>query len=259
MIRKVIDFIENLKKSIPQENFFFDKTQSQNSEEWLAERDKIITATRAYVFSKNWKNPEQKCYSQRYKRIVQTEAMKYGQLQEKNARESYQKLFPSCLVTTCGLLIKTHFPFFGASPDGLIDDKQINQQGILEIKCPKVLENIPFSNWDFSKISFLRKNSQSIDLKESHEYFYQIQWGLFITKRQFCDFFIFSKVDHFCLRIEYNKSFIQKIFQKIFSNYVCNYLPEYIFPSQMKQKSFQTISESDFNLHFSHFLKNALD
>ncbi|KAJ8884687.1 hypothetical protein PR048_016545, partial [Dryococelus australis] len=64
-----------------------------------------------------------------------------------------------------------------ASPDGLVED-----QGMVEIKSP-------FSAARMDGEKFLETNeSQTITVKKTHEYYYQIQGLLHITQRDYCIF-----------------------------------------------------------------------
>ena len=87
-------------------------------------------------------------------------------------------------VTQCGLILNECYPQFGASPDGFIDCECCGG-GCLEIKCP-------FSMKDKLKleIPWLIPENGSVQLNRSHSYYYQLQMQLFMTGRQYCDFFV---------------------------------------------------------------------
>jgi len=67
---------------------------------------------------------------------MDTAAMKYRRDREEIARkELATKLNKK--IKPCGLFIDYKNPFLGASPDGLIDE-----DGLVEIKCPLSAENL---------------------------------------------------------------------------------------------------------------------
>jgi len=92
-------------------------------------------------------------------------------------------------IKPCGLFIDYENPCLGATPDGLIDEN-----GLVEIKCPQLAEHLTaeeaiekLPSW---KGVFDKKNPDKINRK--HRYFYQIQGQLNITRRQYCIFAIWT-------------------------------------------------------------------
>jgi hypothetical protein len=89
-----------------------------------------------------------------------------------------------------GFFIKPDYPFLGASPDGVIDDEYL-----IEVKCPfsgrneNVLPGKPFP--------FLHRNSHGeVSLKQTSNYYSQIQGQLFIAKLSNA---IFDDKTHHCI------------------------------------------------------------
>ncbi|MDR2609286.1 MAG: YqaJ viral recombinase family protein [Rickettsiales bacterium] len=89
----------------------------------------------------------------------------------------------------------------GCSPDGLIEEEiettnTIPTGGIIEIKCPK---DIVFLN-------------QVINDKIKPEYYTQIQFNLYVTDRQYCDYIAYNiNYPLFIKKIERDEEYIQKI------------------------------------------------
>ncbi|CAI6373581.1 unnamed protein product [Macrosiphum euphorbiae] len=111
-------------------------------------------------------------------------------------------------VSSCGLIIDQSIPYFAASPDGLIGD-----DCLVEVKCP-------YSAKDYTtivdaindkKIKFLKINKKSDvpELKRTHDYYYQIQGQLHISKKMYCYFVVFSENWIHIEKIVYNDEFWQ--------------------------------------------------
>jgi len=77
------------------------------------------------------------CYPETYKAMPV--ACKYGCEHETTAREKYVGLFgkshDTFFVIKCGLILHSSFPFFGATPDGIVN-YSYHGPGVLEIKYP---------------------------------------------------------------------------------------------------------------------------
>lgn len=92
-------------------------------------------------------------------------AMQWGVEQEPFARSAYEAS-KGLMVREAGFIRVTD-EYIGFSPDGLIDD-----DGLLEIKCPQSITHLEYLEADTCPA----------------EYVPQIQFGLWVTKRNYCDF-----------------------------------------------------------------------
>lgn len=103
---------------------------------WFEERRKQLTASNFGSICN--KLPHTNCNSI-VKKILynnfDSSAMKYGRKHERDALDELAKT--NIQVNPCGLFIDKEFPFLAATPDGLIED-----EGILEIKCPLSCSNL---------------------------------------------------------------------------------------------------------------------
>ncbi|XP_076545845.1 uncharacterized protein LOC117609781 [Osmia lignaria lignaria] len=123
-----------------------------------------------------------------YPPFVDTAAMKYGRDKEHIARKDVANAMKT-RIRTCGLFIDRDIPYLGASPDGLIDD-----DGLLELKCPQSAENLTATD-AIETIRHLRNIFDKRDIQEmnrKHQYFYQVQGQLHITQRKYCIFAIWT-------------------------------------------------------------------
>lgn len=181
---------------------------TQGSPEWFAARAGVITASMfstACDFLKNG-TPTQKNIDYAYRVAVeriygettddtyQTYEMRRGTELEPYARICYESKTGN-LALESGIVL-TDDKLFGYSTDGFVDD-----DGLIEIKAPNSAR----------KICEMHINA---DLSE---YIHQIQGGLWITGRKWCDFVMYapqleSVGKHlFIKRIERDDDFIEKM------------------------------------------------
>ena len=134
-------------------------------------------------------------------------SVSWGMENEANAKESYQLPYKSVhtnlSMSESGLEVRHDFPYFGASPDGVIECECCGK-GIVEIKCPYKYRN-GLTN-AYTDPSFCLDNSKN--LKESHPYYYQIQFQMFICNVQFCDLCIWTLPEVHIVRVERNSTFL---------------------------------------------------
>ena len=118
-------------------------------------------------------------------------ATKYGKDHELEARRK--------LETILGVEIKSPKKFIDKDnkylvtiPDGLIGDDKI-----VEIKCPFKCSKTSMENLAKSDGNFCLEMSPDgrLRLREDHEYYYQVQGELNISKRQVCYFVVWSPTE----------------------------------------------------------------
>ena len=107
-------------------------------------------------------------------------------------------------TTKCGLFVSKSKPMFAATPDRIIDTDTV-----LEVKCP-------FSSSDktISEITvpylYLTPDGK-LDLKENHDYYYQVQGQLFCTQRKNCKFVVYTFKGIEIINVPYNENFVKKM------------------------------------------------
>jgi len=99
-----------------------------------------------------------------------TDAMQWGLEQEASAKSRYEELTGN-FVNPCGFAIHGAIPFFGASPDGLVDD-----DGLIEVKCPTTTT---FVEWTSSGVV-------------PSQHMAQMLAQLAVTGRRYVDFFAYD-------------------------------------------------------------------
>lgn len=208
-------------------------TQSEN-EIWKLHRAGRITASVSKnAFSTNIDKPSMSFLKlvMQYNENVSVAAMKYGTNMEPIARkfyyEKYKKYHTSFQTLETGLHINSDFPCLGASPDGLVYC-QCHGYGLLEIKCPYKYKN-GLEKWYSDKNSPI---DRALQIKETHQYYYQMQHQMLVTKRNYCDFFVYcsgkKENDTFILRITKNNDFCEKLKEKLILIFNEVILPEIV-------------------------------
>lgn len=158
---------------------------------WRYYRTKMITASH---FGHICKMRQSTSCSSRvksiiYPQVLNVKAMKYGMDYEDIARKSFESTL-IIEIKRCGLFIDSDIPFIGASPDGLIND-----DGIVEIKCPyaaRLLTPEDAIAGNVANLQSLYTNAKYDTMKRSHVYYYQVQGQLHITQRQYCIFSLWT-------------------------------------------------------------------
>jgi hypothetical protein len=64
--------------------------------------------------------------------------------------------------------------------------------GVLEVKCPYSKKDVPMETACADPSFYLSTSDQGTQLKENHQYYYQIQTQLHSTKRKYCDFVVWT-------------------------------------------------------------------
>lgn len=102
--------------------------------------------------------------------VVDTAAMEYSCDNEKIARKELAVKINK-EIKVCGFFIDRENPCLGASPDGLIDE-----DGVIEIKCPLSAEHLSaeeaLQTLPQLKSIFDQKNPERMN--QNHRFFYQI-------------------------------------------------------------------------------------
>ncbi len=185
------------------------KTRDQAlSEEWMPERYPRLTASvAADVFNLGDKTDNtcvlnkifgKKTYAGKIK------ALEYGKDHEDTAIREYERVngIPPNTVQKVGLVVSLKNGIFGASPDGYV-----GADGMVEVKCPYSLFlqdklGLGPAAWpEISKGSSLSHVNGKLELKKKHAHYYQVVMQIYVTGRQWCDYFVWSEHGHFMERV----------------------------------------------------------
>lgn len=173
-----------------------------------------------------------------YNKNLETKAMRWGKTHEPDARSAYIQYLHSqghhhAKVTNSGLVVDLDDPCLGCSPDALVTiPGAIIPQGIAEFKCPYTAQFQTPAEAASSNQKFFCSLSSSgeMKLKRRHNYYYQVQGTLAITKRYWCDFVVWSPKGMTVERINADSRFWETIKNKLVDFYKQAILPELANP-----------------------------
>lgn len=154
----------------------------QRSDEWFAARIGKVTASRVADIIAKTKSGYSTSRTNYMAELVaerltgfkgesyQNAAMQWGTLTEPVARAAYESA-TGVLVSETGFVPHPRIDQSGASPDGLV-----NNDGLIEIKCPFTATHLDFLIGD--------------EIPE--KYIIQMQWQMACTERMWCDYVSFD-------------------------------------------------------------------
>lgn len=154
-----------------------------------------------------------------------SEAAEYGIAKESVAINLFQKQY-NVEVRPSGLWVDDQYGFLGASPDGLIGD-----DAVVEVKCLYSCSKSKARNIEevlsTKKNTCLTITNGQVTLKRRHNYYYQIQGQLNITKRKTCYFIVYinDTIELFVEQIEKDEKLWSDIMLpalvKFYSDCIC--------------------------------------
>ena len=138
-------------------------------------------------------------------------AFKYGRENEPRAADQYlstQRAHHTNLkVESSGLFVDGIHSFLCASPDRLISCDCCGE-GLLEVKCPITIAG---QDPKLVPLSFLSDFHGERNLRIGHKYYTQMQMQMALSKRKWCDFFVYSTAGHYLQRVKFDAIFWQTI------------------------------------------------
>jgi putative phage-type endonuclease len=169
----------------------------QRSEKWFAARLGKVTASKVsdvVAKTKSGYGASRATYMSQLlvERLTNTRtefysnaAMQWGTDTEPQARAAYEFIIGNSVVEE-GFIPHPTIKMSGASPDGLVND-----DGMLEIKCPNTSTHV----------------QTLLDEKIPKKYVDQMQWQMACAEREWCDFVSFDPRmpegnDFFCVRVD---------------------------------------------------------
>ena len=177
-------------------------------------------------------------------------SLDYGKVTEKIAIKAYQDKYPNIQVKQTGVWSHSEFPWMGGSPDGLIYDRSIEEEGLLEVKCPLKGQICNFQEVATQNGFYMNKGiNGKYSLNKSHKYYYQIQGCMNIINREFCDFVIYTSKDIYVERIVRDKEFFKTMKGKLREYYYRFELPYHADKPKPK----------DYNIEYTFISKDVYD
>ena len=164
-------------------------------------------------------------------------SLRWGRENEDNARKAYQEEMARrgtpVSTTRSGLVISQTNGCLACSPDDWVEDGNVEDtHGILEYKCPYASRDITPAEACKTKGFFCTLDeNNSIRLKHNSNYYYQVQGGLAITNRKWCDFVVWTPKGLSIERINADATFwTETMLPKLLAFYNTALLPELAAP-----------------------------
>jgi len=167
-------------------------------------------------------------------------ATAWGNFQEEDSNREYLRIkkehSPNISTSRCGLVVSVTNPWLGASPDRMVHDPTSDPpDGLVELKNPYSARNMTLDEAVRKLKNFClhrNKTTQQLQLKENHDYYYQMQCTMYCTNREWCDFVIMAKTVHI-ERIAFNKDLWKTTLQKLKTFYFTAVLPQLAAPREL--------------------------
>ena len=134
--------------------------------------------------------------------FISNAAVSHGKTYETVALKKFSEV-TELQASPCGFFVCADYSFLGCSPDAVIDE-----ESIIEIKCPFNGRNSKVVPGKFFPFLETRPNGE-IGLKRNHNFYYQILGQLAISKRKYCFFVVFTFVDIFIEKIQFDPEFFK--------------------------------------------------
>ena len=160
------------------------------------------------------------------------------------------KMKRNIFLREAGLVIQPLLFQLGASPEGLIYDKEYSDNpGLLEIRCPSNRRNSP-ADLPIDQSFHLQQNKNGeILLKKDHQfgYYTKVQMDMGLSQVSYCDFVVFTFKCMAITRVEFDNEYFGKLILKLNELYKNFMLPgillqrpecwkQYLYCKRVKQK-----------------------
>jgi len=186
-----------------------------NNKFWFEYKEFRITASNFYKVCKSYERGDQESSKRLAVSLLNpvrftSKAVEHGIVNEPIAIKKLMELKydKSVKAKESGLVLVKDDSFLGASPDRVIAEVTA-----VEAKCPY---SARFDEITPSTVPYLYINSEvSLSLNENHPYFYQVQGQLAVTKRDLCEFVVYTYKDLKVIEIWKDVDFIDKMFTSL--------------------------------------------
>lgn len=172
------------------------------------------------------------------RKSFESAATEWGKNNEEKAIELYVRIQQECghsdlYACKSGFVISEEYPFLGASPDAAVYDPSTAKSfGLAEVKCPYSCRTITPTEACSKPYFFCTvcPDTGKPKLKKSHPYYAQVQGQMGVTKREWCDFVVYTEKGLSIERIHFDELFWKDIVIKL-TDFFDNCLgPEIVSP-----------------------------
>ena len=132
-------------------------------------------------------------------------------------------------IREVGIIIQSQLFWLGASLDGVIFDKNIQEIGLLEIKCPRNKRNLSIESIITDKTFYiaLSKDKKTYLKKEHHfGYYTQIQAALGLAGLKWCHFVVYVYSGMIIVKVDFDRDYFQSVIDKMNHYYKDYYINE---------------------------------
>ena len=233
------EFFQKLKVTHTESQSIEKRTRKQReSKEWKEYRKNRLTSTSAHkilirkkIFDTIY-NQLDKPFNEQIESVKQ--ALYHGIRNEALANEKYQfimnyKINRPVKIREAGIIIQSQLFWLGASPDGVIFDKKIQEIGLLEIKCPYNKRNLSIESIITDKTFYiaLSKDKKPYLKKEHHfGYYTQIQVAMGLAGLKWCQFVVYVYSGMIIVKVDFDRDYFQSVIDKINHYYKDYYINE---------------------------------
>ena len=124
-----------------------------------------------------------------------TAALQRGCNHESEAIQLYT-MYTEIDVKECGVFLSKEYPYLATSPDGifhLTDD----EFSVIEVKCPyKHCDNTIWDACNDKEFCLYTDENGLQQLKQTHDYYFQVIGQITLTGAQFCDFILWTNLEY---------------------------------------------------------------
>ncbi|XP_065067609.1 uncharacterized protein LOC135693150 [Rhopilema esculentum] len=182
------------------------------SNAWMVHRAGRVTASVCFQVSRMKNNPSLVNSIMQYTTFT-SRFTEYGKETEQFAKQKFHEMEGNnhkdlVKFNGVGLQVDADYPFLGAFPDGLVTCS-CHGLAVLEVKCPyKFKESL--DGWQNDKNFPI---DESLEMKQDHKYYFQIQLQMDLCQAAFGYFFIYSggsKEGILCI-VPKNEHFVEEL------------------------------------------------
>ena len=158
---------------------------------------------------------------------------------EKKALECFARNNTFLRVSFCGRLLNPKMPLLIVQPDGIAAEPN-GELRLLEVKSPEKLKYMTFEQFfkprNFSWGIHLINDGLQLYLRQSSQYYKQIQMFMFVSRIKVCHLILYSQSedDYREIIVTFDEFYCQNLMQELYNLYA-NYLFEF-YEEALKHK-----------------------
>ncbi|GBO15123.1 hypothetical protein AVEN_120597-1, partial [Araneus ventricosus] len=220
-LEEILFLHSNVKIGLQEAQDIEKKTTKQQNDIWKKQRKLRLTASNFFevVHRKNSLD----ILSLRIledRNLDHIPAVKHGKRYERKVKNFIEEKYSTYNFRDVGLVINPKFYYLGASPDGLLHEKDKGSL-LIEIKCVYNTENMDLEELSTKPGFCLEKINNDFHLKRSHKHFYQIQGQMALSNIKKCLFVLLYDVqkEPYIEEIEYDDDKWTSMHQKLHNFY----------------------------------------